>query len=66
MKRPKDNSDVPGARLGTLPQTYTSSKRKDRVIFYSPAEEWVLPAASTEEPEEREFRGFRSQFAYGQ
>ena len=30
-------------------------KEKDRATFYSPAEEWVLSAASTKEPEEREF-----------
>ena len=30
-------------------------KEKDQVTFYSPAEEWVLPAASTKELEEREF-----------
>ena len=30
-------------------------KEKDQVTFYSFAEEWVLPAASTKEPEEREF-----------
>ena len=30
-------------------------KEKDKATFCSPAEEWVLPAASTEEPEEREF-----------
>ena len=30
-------------------------KEKDKAAFYFPAEEWVLPAASTEEPEEREF-----------
>ena len=30
-------------------------KEKDQVAFYSPAEEWVLLAASTKEPEEREF-----------
>ena len=30
-------------------------KDKDQVTFYSPAEEWVLPAASTKELEEREF-----------
>ena len=30
-------------------------KEKDQVTFYSPAEEWVLRAASTNEPEEREF-----------
>ena len=28
-------------------------KEKDQVTFYSPAEERVLPAASTKEPEER-------------
>ena len=30
-------------------------KEKDKTAFYSPSEEWVLLAASTEEPEEREF-----------
>ena len=30
-------------------------KEKDKTTFYSPAEEWVLPAASTKEPEERKF-----------
>ena len=30
-------------------------KEKDMAAFYFPAEEWVLPAASTREPEEREF-----------
>ena len=30
-------------------------KGKDNATFYSPAEEWVLPAASTKEPDEREF-----------
>ena len=30
-------------------------KEKDKATFYSPVEEWVLPAASTKEPEEREF-----------
>ena len=29
-------------------------KENDKATFYSPAEEWVLPAASTNEPEERE------------
>ena len=53
MKRLKDNSDVPEARHGTLPETYTSSKNE--ATFHLPAKEWVLPAASTKEPEEREF-----------
>ena len=30
-------------------------KEKDKAAFYFPAVEWVLPAASTKEPEEREF-----------
>ena len=30
-------------------------KENDKATFYSPAEDWVLPAASTREPEEREF-----------
>ena len=30
-------------------------KENDKATFYSPAEEWVLPAASTKEPDEREF-----------
>ena len=30
-------------------------EEKDKATFYSPAAEWVLPAASTKEPEEREF-----------
>ena len=30
-------------------------KEKDQAAFCFPAEEWVLPAASTKEPEEREF-----------
>ena len=54
MKRLKDSSDVPEARLGILPKTFTCSKN-DKTTFYSPAEEYVLPAASTKEPEEREF-----------
>ena len=30
-------------------------EEKDRATVYSPAEEWILPAASTIKPEEREF-----------
>ena len=41
-------------------------KEKDKATFYSPAEEWVLPAASAKEPEERDCGGFRSMKAYGQ
>ena len=30
-------------------------KEKDKTTFYSTAEEWEVPAASTNEPEERQF-----------
>ena len=53
-KRLKDNSDVPEARHGTLSKNIHKLTEKDEATFYSPAEEWVLPAASTKEPEERE------------
>ena len=45
---------MPEARLGILLNMYASSK-KNKAAFYFPAEEWVLPAVSTTEPEEREF-----------
>ena len=56
MKRLNDSSDVPEARLGILPKTCTSSKKNYKATFYSPTEEWIMPAASTIKPEEREFQ----------
>ena len=42
-------------------------KEKDKAAFYFPAEEWVLPAASTKEPEKREFVVHSGrEYAYGQ
>ena len=42
-------------------------KEIDKATFYFHTEEWVLPAASTKEPEERRVcGGFGSQYAYGQ
>ena len=55
MKRLKDSSDVPEARLGILLKTGFKLKEKEKAALYSPAEEWVLPAASTKELEEIEF-----------
>ena len=55
MKRLKDSSDVPEARLGILPKNIYKLKENDKATFYSPVEEWVLRAASTKEPEKREF-----------
>ena len=54
MKRLKDNSDVPAARRGILPKTFTSSKKKTRLHCTFPHQERVLPAASTKELEENE------------
>ena len=57
MKRLNDSSDVPEARLAIWQETYTSSKKKTKLhaTFPRTAEEWVLPAASTKELEEKEF-----------
>ena len=42
-------------------------KKKDKATFYSPAEKWVLQAASTKEPEEKGVcGGIRSKCTYGQ
>ena len=49
VKRLKDNSDVPKARLGILPEKYTRTKRTTRPHSTRP------PAASTKGPEERVF-----------
>ena len=35
--------------------TYKVVKANNTAAFFSPAEEWILPAGSTKEPEEREF-----------
>ena len=51
MKRLNDSSDAPKARHRILPHTNRSSKENDNASFHSPVEEWVLPAASTEERE---------------
>ena len=53
MKRLNDISDVRQARHGTLPKTFYKLRVKDKTTFYFPAEEWVLPAASTKEAQER-------------
>ena len=47
-------SVAPAARHGILPDIY-KLKEKDKATFYSPREEWIMPAASTIKPEEREF-----------
>ena len=43
------------SKAWNLAKNINKLKEKDQVTFYSPAEEWVPPAASTKQPEEREF-----------
>ena len=52
MKRLKDNNHLAKAKRATLPKTY-EFEAKDKATFSSLSEEWVLPVASTKEPEER-------------
>ena len=43
------------SKAWSLAKNIFKFEEKDKATFYSPAEEWVLPAASTKVPEEREF-----------
>ena len=43
------------SKVWNLAENMYKHKDKDKAAFYFPAEEWVHPAASTKEPEEREF-----------
>ena len=43
------------SKAWSLAKNIFKLKEKDRVTFHLPAKEWVLLAASTKEPEEREF-----------
>ena len=51
----QDKSDAPTETRRNLPRKSISTKKEDKTAFYSPCEEWVLTAASTINPEEREF-----------
>ena len=63
MKRLKDNSDC----AWNLAKNIFKLKEKDQATFYLPAEEWLLPAASTKRAGgKRVGGGFRSKYAYGQ
>ena len=55
MYRLRDSSDVLKARLWILANNRYKLKEKDKDAFFSPAEKWVLPVASTKEPDDREF-----------
>ena len=54
MQRLKDNNDVPEARPGTLPKTFTNTKRKTKLYSARPRKNGHL-AALTKELEERDF-----------
>ena len=41
--------------MGTCQENLQAQRKEDKAAFYSPSEEWILPAASTTKPEEREF-----------
>ena len=43
------------SKAWNLAKNICKLKEKDKAAFYFPAEEWVLPAASTKESEKREF-----------
>ena len=43
------------SKAWNLAKSIYKLRENGTAAFYSPAEEWVLPAASTKEPEEREF-----------
>ena len=51
MKRLNDSSDVPEAKLGNLAKHFYKLKEHDKAAFYFLVEDWVLPAASTKEPD---------------
>ena len=49
-------SEVPTrSKAWNLAKNIYKLREEDKAAFYFPAEEWVLPAASTKEPEERKF-----------
>ena len=55
QERLQDKSDAPAEMRWNLPRQFASSKWKTKSYILSPSEEWILPAASTINPEEREF-----------
>ena len=55
-KKRKGKSDVPVKQRGSWPKIFLKLKEKYTTAFFSPSENWCLPAPSTIiKPEEREF-----------
>ena len=55
MKRLKDSSVCARSKAWNLAKNKNKLTEKEKAAFFFPAEDCVLAAASTEEPEEREF-----------
>ena len=55
MKRLNDSSDVPEARLGILPKTFSSSENKTRLHSTRPRRNGYSRLRQQKKPEEREF-----------
>ena len=53
-RRPKDKSDAPAETHGDLPRIF-QLEEKEKATFFSPFDEWILPAASTIKPGEENF-----------
>ena len=53
MKRPEREQRCARSKAWNLTKNIYKLNEKDKATLYCPAEEWVLPAATTQEPEER-------------
>ena len=54
-RRLKDKSDAPAETRGDWPRIFVSFIETDNTTFFSPTNDWCLPAPSVIIPEEREF-----------
>ena len=55
QERLQDKRAAPAEMRRNLLGKIHKLKKEDKATFYSPSEEWIIPAASTITPEEREF-----------
>ena len=65
-KRLKDNSDAPEAKHGTLPKTYTSSKRTTKLHSTRPRRNGHSGCVNKRAGGKWVCSGFQSEYAYGQ
>ena len=52
---PETRAMRPRRRVETCQENLQAQKKEDKATFHSPSEEWIMPAASTLKPGEREF-----------